>query len=147
MSRWFGPRSETGQGLVEFAVALPVVVLLILALFDAGRGVLFYTELSNASRAGARVAMINQSNDASCGATKTFKCAAADVTTGMGIAPSAIGDLTVTGSDCALPSNCTATVKVKYDFKLITPIISALISDVELSASTTMPIERIYQSP
>lgn len=150
MSRLFrGEDRSRGQGLVELAVVLPIIMLLLLALFDAGRGVLFYTELTNASRAGARVAMVNQSNDTTCSGTVTFKCAAADVTTGMGIAPSDISNVEIepSGSDCALPSNCTAKVTVAYRFELITPIISALISDVDLSASTTMPIERIYQNP
>jgi Flp pilus assembly protein TadG len=146
MSRLLRSRSG-GQALVEFAVVLPIIVLLMMGLFDAGRGVLFYTELSNASRAGARVAMINQSNDASCGGTQTFKCAAADLTTGMGIGPAAIPDLTVNGADCALPSNCTATVTVNYSFNLITPLINALIPDIDLSASTTMPLERTYLNP
>jgi Flp pilus assembly protein TadG len=137
-----------GQALVEFAVVLPLLLLLLLALFDAGRGVLFYTELSNASRVGARIAIVNQSNDATCsGADRTFKCAAADLTTGMGVPASAIGDLTITGSDCVLPSNCTAKVTVGYQFQLITPIIGAIIGDLDLSATTTMPIERIYESP
>ena len=140
-------QNGAGQALVEFAVVLPIVILLLLALFDAGRGVIFYTELTNAARAGARVAMVNQSNDTSCGGTVTFKCAAAEVATGTGIAASAISDLAVDGSDCALPSNCSATVTVDYRFELITPIVSAIIGDIDLSASATMPLERAYVDP
>lgn len=148
MSRRQGPAGRSsGQGLVEFAIVLPIIVLLLLALFDAGRGVIFYTELTNASRAGARIAMINQSNDAGCIGTRTFKCAAAEVTTGTGLGPSDIPDLTINGSDCSLPSNCTATVTVDYRFRLVTPVISALIDDIDFSASTTMPLERTYQDP
>jgi Flp pilus assembly protein TadG len=140
--------SIRGQGLVEFALVLPVLILILLALFDAGRGVLAYAELANASRVGARVAIINQSNDASCTSTeRTFKCAAAQITTSMGVAPSDIPDLTITGSDCALPSNCTATVTVGHTFVLITPIISAIMSGIEMSASTTMSLERTHVSP
>lgn len=137
-----------GQALVEFAVVLPVIVLLLLGLFDAGRGVLFFTELTNASRAGARIAIVNQSNDATCsGADRTFKCAAADLTTGMGIPAAAIGDLAIIGSDCDQPLNCTAKVTVDYRFQLVTPVIGAIIGDIDLTASTRMPIERIYESP
>jgi Flp pilus assembly protein TadG len=141
-----GGRSA-GQGLVEFAIVLPIIVLLLFALFDAGRGVIFYTELTNASRAGARIAMVNQSNDAGCVGARTFKCAAADVTTGTGLGPGDIPDLTITGSDCSLPSNCTATVTVDYRFTLVTPVISSLLADIDFSASTTMPLERTYQNP
>lgn len=134
--------------MVEFAVVLPVFLLLVLGLFDAGRGVLYYTELANASRVGARVAIINQSNDATCaGPDQTFKCAAADLTVAMGISASEIPDLTVNGSDCMLPSDCTATVTVDYRFEPITPIVSAILGGIDLSASTTMPFERTFQSP
>ena len=128
---------------------LPVVVLLAFALFDAGRAVIFYSELTNASRAGARVAMVNQSNDATCNPSDalTFRCAASRQTTGMGIAPSAIPPLTITGTECALIGNCAATVTVSYSYVPVTPVISQLIGSINLVASSTMPIERSYASP
>lgn len=137
-----------GHGLVEFAAVLPVIVLLLFGLFDAGRAVLFYTELTNASRAGARVAIINQSNDAACSSTeRTFKCAAAEMATAMAITPGSIADLTIAGTDCALPSNCAATVTVDYLYQPTTPVIGSIIGSINLSSSTTMPIERIYANP
>lgn len=47
---------ERGQALVEFALILPVMLLMLFALVDFGRG--FYTWLlvTNAAREGARVA-------------------------------------------------------------------------------------------
>jgi Flp pilus assembly protein TadG len=139
---------ERGQALVEFAFVLPIIVLLTLGLFDFGRAVIFTTELDNASRAGARVAIVNQSDDASClGGPRTFKCAAADITAGMGIAPTDIQNLVVTGSDCTLPSDCTATVTVTYSYEPVTPLVSSLFGPVNLSSTTTMPLERNYSSP
>ncbi len=139
---------QRGQSLVELAIAMPIIVLLILGLFDFGRVVIFYSELSNASRAGARVAIVNQSDDSTClSGDVTFKCAAADVSAGMGITAGDIPDLVISGSDCALPSNCTATVTVGYSFAPITPVVSSFFGPVALSSSTTMPIERNYASP
>jgi Flp pilus assembly protein TadG len=147
MRRRFRDHGE-GQALVEFAVVIPIVVLLVLALFDAGRAVVFYSELTNASRVGARVAMVNQSNDSTCvPGDATFKCAAADQTTGMAITPADIVDVQVSGSDCALIGSCTATVTIDYSFQPITPIVSSIIGPISLSSSTTMPIERLYASP
>jgi Flp pilus assembly protein TadG len=137
-----------GQGLVEFALALPVLVVIVLGLFDAGRGVLAYAELANASRVGARVAIVNQSNDASCaGPEQTFKCAAAAIAASTDVSAADIPDVTITGSVCDFPSNCTATVTVGDTFELITPVISAIIGDIDMSASTTMSLERTYVSP
>ncbi len=141
--------SASGQALVEFAIALPVIVLLALGLFDAGRAVIYYSEVANASRVGARVAIVNQSDDSSCqGSERTFKCAAADIAVTTGIDPAGIDDVedVPAGSDCLLPSDCTATVSVAYQFQPITPIISVIFGDIDLAASTTMPLERVYDS-
>lgn len=137
-----------GQALVELAVVLPVVILLLLALFDAGRAVVFYAELTNVARVAARVAIVNQSNDATCTSSdRTFKCEAAGQSTGLGLDAATIPDLTIAGTDCAIPSNCTATVTVSYVFDPVTPVVGSMIGEVVLSASETMPIERTYIHP
>ena len=46
--------AETGQNLLEFALILPIILLLVLALAEFGRIVLIYSEVSNASREAAR---------------------------------------------------------------------------------------------
>lgn len=139
---------ESGQGLVEFAIVLPLLVLLIFALFDAGRAVIFYSELTNAARVGARVAMVNQSDDATCvSGERTFKCAVAELTVALGITPESIQDLTISGSDCALLGNCSATVTLTHPFVPVTPVISDLIGPFGFTASATMQIERQYANP
>ena len=136
-----------GASLAEFALVLPLILLLMLGLFDGGRAVINFTTLTNAARAGARVAVVNQSNDASCSGERTFKCAAADVAISMGIAPASIPDLVVTGSDCASTGSCTVTVTLSYPMQMVTPVVGALIGPFTLTASTTMPMERTYVHP
>ena len=46
---------QSGQGLVEFALALPVFLLVVFALFDIGRFVVANSALSLAAREGARL--------------------------------------------------------------------------------------------
>lgn len=53
------PRSS-GQGLVEFAIVLPIIVFLFIALFDFGRAVYAVNTVANAAREGARVAAVDQ---------------------------------------------------------------------------------------
>ena len=55
---------EPAQGLVEFAVALPFFLLLVLALFDFSRMLFTFVSLTNAAREMARVASISTSPDA-----------------------------------------------------------------------------------
>jgi Flp pilus assembly protein TadG len=47
-------RIFSGQTLVEFALILPVFLLLVLGFFDLGRAVFYYSSLSNAVREGTR---------------------------------------------------------------------------------------------
>jgi TadE-like protein len=50
---------QTGQALVEFALIAPVILLLIGATVDLGRGLLIYTMLQGASRDMARQAVLS----------------------------------------------------------------------------------------
>jgi hypothetical protein len=77
---------KTGQALVEFALVAPVVLLLIGATVDMGRGLLLYTMLQGASRDTARQAGLvyyNGSNTLApdCTALGT-PCAKTALTTG-----------------------------------------------------------------
>jgi len=148
--------ASRGQGVAEFIVAFPFVVLLVFGLFDAGRAVLYFTELTNASRVGARVAAVNQSNDDTC-TQRTFKCAAAEITTTMDIPPSAVPDLVIRDRDgnvvatdagvCQTYGTCSVTVDIAYAFEPVTPVIGALFGSIPLTGSTTMQIERSFASP
>ena len=53
-------RRQRGQGLTEFALVIPIFLLLVVALFDLGRAVFAYNTLTNAAREGARIAIVNQ---------------------------------------------------------------------------------------
>src|SRR3954451_650830 len=53
-------RRTKGQALVEFALVIPIFLLLLVAVFDLGRAVFSYNSLTNAAREGARMAIVNQ---------------------------------------------------------------------------------------
>ena len=46
--------------MVEFALVIPIFLLLLVAIFDLGRAVFAYNTLTNAAREGARLAAVNQ---------------------------------------------------------------------------------------
>jgi hypothetical protein len=58
------PRRSRGQTLVEFALVAPWFFLLLFAIIEGGRFVFFYEVLNNATREGARYAIIHGSNAA-----------------------------------------------------------------------------------
>ena len=51
-----------GQALVEFALVAPIFFLLLFAIIEGGRFILYYQTLSNATREGARYAIVHGSN-------------------------------------------------------------------------------------
>ena len=65
-------RSNPGQALVEFALAIPIFLLLLFGVVDAGRYVYMSSVLSQAARESARLAAVeaswigNPTGDASC---------------------------------------------------------------------------------
>jgi Flp pilus assembly protein TadG len=51
-----------GQALVEFALVAPLLFLLIVGTIEAGRFIFFYEVLNNATREGARYAIVHGEN-------------------------------------------------------------------------------------
>ena len=51
-----------GQALVEFALVAPLFFLLLLVIVEGGRFIMYYQTLSNATREGARYAIVHGSN-------------------------------------------------------------------------------------
>lgn len=52
-------RQERGQTIVEFALAVPVLLLVIIGIFDAGRMVWYSNTLAYAAREGTRYAIVH----------------------------------------------------------------------------------------
>lgn len=138
-----------GQSLVEFALVLPVLLLVFMGILDFGRAIFAYNSLSNAAREGARVAIVDQTvvGGVPVGATE-----AANQATGLGLDPSDVNDVLVSyllpDLSGACPSRalaCVAEVTVRYQYNAITPIIGALIGPIDLAATTRLAIE--YTKP
>lgn len=56
------PSRSRGQALVEFALVAPIFFLLLFGIIEAGRFILYYQTLNNATREGARYAIVHGSN-------------------------------------------------------------------------------------
>ena len=55
-------RQTRGQALVEFSLVAPLFFLLLFGIIEAGRFVFFHEILANATREGARYAIVNGAN-------------------------------------------------------------------------------------
>ena len=131
-----------GQGLVVFALVFPILMLVLIAVFDVGRLVFAYNDITNAARSGARVAIVDQT--AGVAQTATINQA-----TSLGLKPA---DVTIAylksdlSGPCPSPKQlgCVAHVKVDFGWSAITPVIGSIVGPVTVTAESRMPIERTY---
>jgi len=156
-----------GQALVEFALVLPVFLLIVFGVFDLGRAVYAYNTVANAAREGARVASVNQIvSSPDCNESKpvedpsnahwSVKTCAASSALALGVQAS---DVTVsytpppsTSVICPDPPTptspihvgCIASVTVVYTFNASTPVIGALVGPIHMSATSAAPVERVF---
>jgi PKD repeat protein len=137
-----------GQSLVEFALVLPVFLLLFAAVLDLGR--VFYANitLNNAAREGAFQAAITPAlyveNQPCDQATNRVVCRIQNETSGsmIAIAPTDI-DVTCSVPGCADALGSLVTVEVRGKFRLITPLLSVVFGgqDLDLTSSAVAQIE------
>ena len=52
--------TRRGQALTEFALILPILLLIVFGVFDFGRAIFAYNNVANAAREAGRTAIINQ---------------------------------------------------------------------------------------
>lgn len=80
MRKNISPRSEKGQATTEFAVVLPILVVLLFGIIQFGIAFKDYLSLTDAVRAGARKAAVSRNLSDPVGATQTaVRNAAADL--------------------------------------------------------------------
>ena len=136
MSRVFKLRkNEKGQSLVEFALILPLLLLLIMAIVQFGVVFNGYITVSNAAREGARVGIIEKNN--------------AKVESKVNEAFDASAVLTNPAVTISFPEGGSYTngkplsVMVKGDAPIIVPLMDAFFpgGKVEVSRTAVMMVE------
>jgi Flp pilus assembly protein TadG len=129
-------RSERGAALVEFAIVLPVLLLLVFGIIDLGRLLYTYNNLTSAVREGARLAAV-QSNPTTAAAVSAVQARVQQYAVAFG---GNAGAPTVTVTpDVAFPNTQFVTVAiVSYPFTFITPLPTlAGLTNVPISPSAT----------
>lgn len=157
-------RASSGQGLVEFALVFPIIVLLFFGIFDLGRGVFAYNTIANAARQGARVAAVNQLAPLSattCAENMpvedlanphwSIKACAASAAVSLGIQTGAVSvtyakppNTSLSCSQTTLQRGCIASVTVAYTWTPSTPVIGNIIGPITMTSTSQIPIERVF---
>lgn len=119
-----------GQAFVEFAIILPILLLLVFGIAEFGRFLYLKNSATNASREGARKAAVTSPwNSSSVGNIQTYTNAL----------PS-MADFTVTVTPPS-PSPSAVSVRVTKKFDSIVPGIIPQLKNYSISAQTTMRYE------
>lgn len=120
-------KREQGQALVEFAMVLPILVLLVVGMMQFGLLFHEYLLVNHAAREGARVATLGGSDAEIVAAVNTAAASASNTT----IVPSA----RVRGAQ--------VTITVTKQVALITPLFNALFpqNPVPVSGTSIMRVE------
>lgn len=125
-----GVRRTPGQALVEFALILPLLIVLIFAIIDFGYYMFVTISVNHATRAGVRQAAMN---NATCTQIKDTVLANA-----VGVVLSANDVLvTPTARDAALPGQPpSVTVAVNFTHRMFAP---------SLWQFSTLPVHSVFK--
>ena len=132
-------RHERGAAAVEFALVMPILLMLVLGIIDFGYLINRSSMVTNAARDGAREASLN-------GTTATIQAAAQGSLDGV---PGATVTVTCTKPDGAAcgtydtdaTSSGIAEVTIDYTHEMITPISMFFGDSIDVSRTARMRIE------
>lgn len=142
---------QRGQTLAEFALVLPIFLLVVFGLFDVGRAVFTYNSLTNAAREAARLAVVNQDE-----ALVATRAQASAIGVGIDVSDPDLVNFYRKGPDDDVEDNepcdnsdveneisvgCVAVVRPKTEWRAITPVIGSLLGPIALEARSELPVE------
>jgi len=144
-------RRSKGQGLVEFALAAPLIVLLIAGVLDFGRGIYTFNTVSQAARAAARKAMVDQNKTdvrlAGIAGAPTLGLTTSNVAVCFKTQDTAERTCNEAFTDSCPRAQrmvgCLAIVVVSTTYRPFTPFISALFSQIPVTATSIVAIEYV----
>lgn len=133
LSRW--RHTDAGQTLVEFALVLPLMLILMFGIVDFGRAFYTWLTITNAAREGARVGAV--------------QAPAATINTRISDAMGPLGTtyLTTTLGNVQGPRGQAITVDLTFSFSFATPIgplvslIGGSLSTPTITAHSSMRLE------
>ena len=134
-------RGEKGQALVEFALLVPIFLILLFAIVDFGMGFHSWITVTNSAREGARLGAVQ-------GTTLQIETRVRDTATLINEDTNMTVTVTNAADNGGDPGE-SVVVQVDYDYDLITPLASLvafLTGDIigptlELSSTAEMRLE------
>ena len=129
---------SNGQSLAELALILPLLLLVVMGVFDLGRGIFYFSTIQNAAREGARFGAVDHCNSSGIqNAVQTFAFGLLD-------------DLEINDEIIyydGIPERVVVTVT--YEFDTVTPLIGEFFGDgsIQLTSKARQIIESASACP
>jgi Flp pilus assembly protein TadG len=131
-------RSEQGAAAVEFALLLPILLVVLLGTIEFGLAFFTQEVLTNASREGARAGIIQAVPKPTIGAIQTV---VTNYLTTAGINTANIISNNVTGAGGTFGTFLTVQVIYRYDFQVLPNFVPGVPANINLTATTVMAHE------
>jgi Flp pilus assembly protein TadG len=150
-------RDDRGQALVEFALILPIFILLLVGLFDFGRAIYAFNTINQAARVAARLAIVDQTE-------AHLQAIGASSAASLGIDEDEVvvdfRDRTtpdIPGSCTAAVDGdnnntdgivlCLAVVTVPYQYQAATPLIGSLVGTIFMEGESRFKVDFNCEGP
>ena len=125
-------RRRRAQAALEFALCLPVLLMLLLGVFDAGRGVVAAISIDNATRDATRFAAVHLRDGTCASPNCQTEAQMLVVNTALGIDSSLLHTTVTVGSGNVV--NLVTT----YPITAVSPIVGSALGSVTLTATSSM---------
>jgi len=131
------PRKERGVSLVEMAIVMPLFILLLFGIMEAGWMFAQQVEVRHATREGARIAAVSNPPPAPGFAADDIKdrvCNTMDLSNGnvMGISVSAAGD----------DIGDSANISVTTEYQTLTGLLDPIFDGLSISTTVNIRLEQ-----
>lgn len=127
-------KSERGAASVEFALLVPILIMLVFGVMEFSRAYNVQVSLTNAAREGVRSVALNKSQDTPENQEKARKAARDAATAAAAHLTPALKDSDITFS----PASCTAGSQIKVDINYNLTTMTGIAGPFALLGTGTM---------
>ncbi|MFC5469336.1 TadE/TadG family type IV pilus assembly protein [Cohnella suwonensis] len=124
-------KEQKGQSLVEFALLLPLLLLLICGVVDIGRLMFAYASLNMTTQEAVRLGGLGKGDAEIADYAKNH----------LRVGDASDLEVTITPGQATRKNGDDITVKLTYSLPLITPLMTEIIPAPVLSANSTIRVE------
>jgi Flp pilus assembly protein TadG len=135
--------SQSGQAVIELALTLPILLVIVMGIFDFGLMFQRYEVVTNAAREGARVGVLPNYTTADAQARAQQYLTSGGLSSASATISAAVASTTF-GTPAKTVNQVTVTVAYPYTYPFIGPILNLVggsLGSVTLQSVSTMRVE------